>query len=136
MRIGELAQHAGTTAKTLRFYEDAGLMPAPPRTSSGYRDYPSEAVYRLAFIRDAQAAGFSLRHIRQILVIRDGGQPPCEHVRQLIDQRLDEVERRIVELEQARETLRHLAHRTAELDPADCGGYCSIIEATPGPTRS
>jgi DNA-binding transcriptional MerR regulator len=125
--IGELARDSGTTAKTLRFYEGQGLLPEPARTPSGYRDYGPDAVGRVVFIRDAQAAGFTLRQIGQILGIRDGGQPPCEHVGQLIDQRLDQVAQRIAELEQTRAHLHELARRTRELDPADCGGYCEII---------
>jgi DNA-binding transcriptional MerR regulator len=87
-------------------------------------------VERVAFIRDAQQAGFTLRQIGQILHIRDGGQPPCQHVGQLIAQRLAEVERRLAELRQTRAQLRDLAARTRELDPADCGGYCDIIRPT------
>jgi MerR family transcriptional regulator, copper efflux regulator len=125
--IGELAGHTGTSTKTLRFYEDEGLLPAPARTPSGYRDYPAEAVERVAFIRDAQRAGFTLRQIGQILHIRDAGQPPCQHVGQLVAQRLAEVEQRLTELRQTRAELRELARRTRELDPADCDGYCEII---------
>ena len=132
MLIGELARRTRTTAKTLRFYEDEGLLPEPDRRNSGYRDYPAGAVDRVAFIRDAQKAGFTLRQIGQILDIRDGGEPPCEHVGQLIDQRLDEVERRMAELRQTRAHLQQLARRTRELDPVDCGGYCHIIQGLPG----
>jgi DNA-binding transcriptional MerR regulator len=128
MRIGELAQHTRTTAKTLRFYEQAGLLPAPVRTRSGYRDYPTDAVDRVAFIRNAQQAGFTLRQAGQILHIRDDGQPPCTHVRQLIDQRLAEVQQRLTELQQTRTHLRELARRTRQLDPADCSGVCDIIQ--------
>ncbi len=127
MLIGELAHDTGTTAKTLRFYEDEGLLPEPGRTSSGYRDYSPEALDRVAFIRDAQGAGFTLRQIGQILAIRDGGQPPCEHVGQLINIRLDDIDRRITELHQTRAHLKDLAGRTRVMDPADCGGYCDII---------
>jgi MerR family copper efflux transcriptional regulator len=127
MLIGELARHTGTTTKTLRFYETEGLLPAPERTRSGYRDYPSDAAGRVAFIRDAQKAGLTLRQIGQILAIRDDGEPPCQHVGQLVDRRLREVEQRIAELRQTRTQLRELARRTRELDPADCGGYCDII---------
>ncbi len=130
MRIGELAERAGITAKTVRFYENERLLPSPERTASGYRDYDSGAVDRLAFIRDAQSAGLTLRQIRQVLDIRDGGEPPCEHVGRLIEDRLAEVERRIVELEHTRSRLRDLARRTSELDPAECHGYCQIIEAS------
>lgn len=51
MRTGALASASGLTAKTIRFYEQAGLLPEPPRTASGYRDYPPQAAHRLAFIR-------------------------------------------------------------------------------------
>lgn len=128
MLIGQVAQQAGVTAKTLRFYEDAGLLPAPDRTSGGYRDYPGEAVDRVAFVRSAQAAGFTLGQVKQVLDIRDGGEPPCEHVRVIVDERLAEVERRLVELRRTRDQLRTLARRTTELDPADCTDYCRIIE--------
>ena len=57
MLIGELAKRTGTTAKTLRFYEDEGLLPEPTRTSGGYRDYPAESADRVEFIRGAQQAG-------------------------------------------------------------------------------
>ena len=88
MLIGELAATAGLPAKTIRFYEQAGLMPAPPRTPAGYRDYPPGALDRLAFIGNAQAAGFTLAEIRSVLAIRDSGDPPCRHVATLIGQHL------------------------------------------------
>lgn len=128
MRIGEVAERGGVTAKTVRFYEDEGLLPEPGRTPTGYRDYDAVVLDRLAFIRDSQAAGFTLRQIRQVLDIRDGGQAPCEHVARLINQRLDDVERRIADLRQTRRRLQDLARRTVELDPADCQGYCDIIQ--------
>ncbi|HEX6197810.1 MAG TPA: heavy metal-responsive transcriptional regulator [Jiangellaceae bacterium] len=137
MRIGELAAQTGTTAKTLRFYEAEGLLPEPGRTTSSYRDYRPDAAQRVVFIRDAQRAGFTLRQIRQILDIRDGGEPPCEHVGQLIEQRIGEVEQRLAELTQTKAHLQELAQRTRDLDPADCAGYCAIIQAgdaAPAPT--
>lgn len=77
MLIGDLGAAAGLSAKTIRFYEQFGLLPAPPRTPGGYRDYPAGATSRLAFIRRAQAAGLTLAEIGNILHIRDGGQAPC-----------------------------------------------------------
>jgi DNA-binding transcriptional MerR regulator len=79
------------------------------------------------FIRHAQAAGLTLEHIRQVLDIRDDGQPPCTHVADLIARRLAEVEARLAELARARDQLAALAVRAAAQDPADCRGYCSII---------
>jgi DNA-binding transcriptional MerR regulator len=131
MLIGELARRAGTSTKTLRFNEDAGLLADPGRTGSGYRDYARDALERVGFIRDAQTSGLTLRQIGEIPEIRDGGQPPCDHVRLFIDRRLDDIDRRIIELEQTRAQLQQLAQRTSELDPADCSDYCHIIQ---GPT--
>lgn len=131
MRIGVLAAQAGVTAKTVRFYEDSGLLPEPPRTSAGYRDYPDEAVRRLAFIRDAQAAGLTLAEIRGVLAIRDSGRAPCQHVTDLIGQHLAQVEQRLIELTHARDALRALQRRAAATDPARCGSeeVCSILTA-------
>src|SRR6266700_3345691 len=113
MRIGVLAAQAGITAKTIRFYEDTGLMPAPARTPAGYRDYPAGAAARLAFIRDAQA--------------------PCQHVTDLIDQHLAQVSQRLAELAQARDALRALKSRASATDPGDCpqDQVCSILTMTP-----
>lgn len=129
MRIGVLGAQAGVTAKTIRFYEDAGLLPKPPRTPGGYRDYPNETAVRLAFIRDAQAAGLTLAEIRSVLTIRDGGQAPCAHVTDLIDQHLTQVEQRLTELSHARDALRALQRRAAATDPATCGSgeVCAIL---------
>src|SRR5258707_6492500 len=95
MRIGEVAGRAGVPAKTIRFWEDQHLLPAPARTRSGYRDYDPAILERLAFIRQAQAAGLTLEHIRQVVDIRDGGKPPCVHVTGLIPLRHAEVEARL-----------------------------------------
>jgi DNA-binding transcriptional MerR regulator len=127
MRIGEIASRAGVPAKTIRFWEDQRLLPAPSRTPAGYRDYDPAIVDRLAFIRHAQAAGLALAAIRQVLEVRDGGQPPCVHVTDLIARRLAEVEARMAELTRTRDQLVVLAARAAAQDSADCRGYCSII---------
>lgn len=134
MRIGVLAAQAGVTAKTIRFYEAIGLMPAPARTPAGYRDYPADAAARLAFIRDAQTAGLTLAEIRGILTIRDNGQAPCRHVTDLIDQHLAQVEQRLAELAQARDALRALSTRASITDPGECpqDQVCSILTTPPG----
>jgi MerR family transcriptional regulator, copper efflux regulator len=129
MLIGDLATRAGLSAKAIRFYEQAGLLPQPPRTPGGYRDYPPGAVDRLAFIRHAQAAGFTLADVRGVLAIRDSGHAPCQHVSVLIDEHLAQVERRIAELTRARDALKDLQRRAAATDPADCAEseICSIL---------
>lgn len=127
MRIGEIAEETGVPTKTLRFWEGEGLLPAPGRTPSGYRDYQPVIVERIRFIRQAQGAGLRLDEIRQVLDISDAGQPPCRHVQGLVHQRLAEVEARIAELEQARRVLLDVAARASAQDPADCQGYCTIL---------
>jgi len=127
MKIGEIAARAGIPAKTIRFWEDQQLLPPPARTPAGYRDYDPAILKRLAFIRQCQAAGLTLEQIRQVLGIRDGGQPPCVHVTGLITRRLAEVEARLADLARTRDQLTALAARAAAQDPADCLGYCSII---------
>jgi DNA-binding transcriptional MerR regulator len=128
LRIGEIAEQAGVPAKTIRFWEDQRLLPPPARTQAGYRDYDPGIFERIIFIRHAQAAGLSLNAIGQVLDIRDGGISPCVHVADLITQRLGQVESRLAELARTRDQLIALAERAKLQDPADCRGYCSIID--------
>ena len=120
MRIGELAEVAGTTSKTLRFYEDQGLLPPPERTLAGYRDYTPETAARIDFIHRGQAAGLSLAQIRQILDIRDHGQAPCEHVRELLDARLADIEQQIAHLVELRDTIATLRDNASDPEPDTC----------------
>lgn len=129
MRIGELADAAGMTTKALRFYEARGLLPPPQRTASGYRDYPDDAVVRLAFIRDAQLAGLTLAEIASVLEMKDSGRGSCEHTVALLDRHLAELDGRIAALVEMRARLRELADRAAGLDPTDCRDphRCQVI---------
>ena len=129
MRIGELARHSGVPATTLRYYEQVGLVPQPRRTESGYRAYDQETLTRLAFIRAAQAVGLTLAQIRDVIAIRDGGRAPCQHVRELVDQRRADVRVKIRELQQLEADLDRVSAMAARLDPAECdpSGICSAI---------
>ena len=133
MRIGELARRSGVPATTLRYYEQAGLLAPPGRTDSGYRTYDAEALPRLGFIRAAQAVGLTLAEIREVIAIRDGGRPPCQHVRELVDRRQAEVRARIAELRRLEEDLARVSRAAAALEPAECdpSGICSAIPLTP-----
>jgi DNA-binding transcriptional MerR regulator len=135
MLIGELATATGVSTTTLRFYESDGLLPEPARTAAGYRDYTTSAVTRVTFIRQAQAAGLTLAQIREILDIRDGGLPPCQHVADLVDHRLDEITQRLRELEDTRRELLALRQRLDRLAPANCADetICAAIPSSPSP---
>lgn len=129
MRIGQLADRAGMTTKTLRFYEQAGLLPAPHRTPSGYRDYGEAALDRLQFIRAAQAAGLTLAEVTDVIAVRDRTGPPCEHVAALLDEHAANLDRRIAELTALRDDVQRLRHRARTLDPAACHDdkICHVI---------
>lgn len=129
MRIGELASRTGLTAKTIRFYEHAGLLPAPAREPSGYRRYDETAVAQLRFVRAAQAAGLTLAEIRQVIAIRQDTGPPCEHVRHLLHAHTADLDRRIADLSALREEVHGLLERAMHLDPGSCEAtaICHLI---------
>ncbi len=120
MRIGELAAQAGVTAKTIRFYEGRGLLAAPERRANGYRDYGSDAVERLRFIRDSQAAGLTLAETGEILRMKDEGTGTCHHTQALLDKHLADIDKQIDSLLAARAELTALARRAELLDPDEC----------------
>lgn len=132
MRIGELAQRAGVTTKALRFYEQAGLLPAPARTAVGYRDYDEAVLARLRFVRAAQAAGLTLAEIHTVITVREDQGAPCEHVTALLDRHAAALDQRIAELEATRAEVRRLRDRAVTLNPAACtdDAVCHVI-----PTR-
>ena len=107
-------------AKTLRYYEDIGLIEPPARDASGYRDYGESVLGRLAFIRSAQAVGLTLGEIRGIVVLHDDGKVPCGHVLELLRSRAAEVDETIRQLRELQADLDRLVERAATLDPADC----------------
>ncbi|GAC1611487.1 MAG: hypoxia response transcriptional regulator [Mycobacteriales bacterium] len=138
MRIGELAAAAGVSTKALRFYEQAGVLPEPTRTGSGYRDYDDTALVRLQFVKAAQAAGLTLAEIVQVVAMRDAEGPPCAHVVSVLDRHAADLDARIRELRATQAEVQRLRKRAAGLDPSDCAavGVCHVIPATitPQPT--
>ena len=129
MQIGELANTAGVTTKTIRYYESIGVLDEPARTDSGYRSYEPAAVERLDFVKQAQSTGLALAEIKSILEIKYQGGQTCEHTKALLRQHLDELDERIVELQAARVELQAMYQRAGALDPAKCtdANRCQII---------
>ena len=120
MRIGELAAATGATTKTLRFYEESGLLPQTERAANGYRDYGPEALSRLDFIRRGRAAGLTLAQIREVIDIRDAGDAPCHHVYELLTARVADIDRQIADLEALRAALIRRRDHAESADPATC----------------
>lgn len=129
MRIGDLARRTGLTVKTLRFYEQTGVLPAAVRLPSGYRDYDDSALARLRFVKAAQAAGLTLAEVRQVIAVRNDDGPPCQHVTGLLDARAADLDRRIAEFTLLRADIVRLRDRAIMLDPTACDpvGVCHVI---------
>lgn len=125
MFIQELAQLAGVSAKTIRYYESIGLLPDPQRADNNYRQYMPEAVERLRFIASARSLGFNLTDIGEFLTARDAGTLPCKRVLDSFDQRISEIDRRIADLLALRETLTRVRRDGAALPPdKQCDEQC------------
>ena len=133
MRIGELAQRTGVSTKTIRFYEDIGVLPEAQRASNGYRVYGERTADRLSFVREAQATGLSLDEISAVLRSRDRGEATCDHVMHLLTEHLREVDERIAALHAARKKLASMVERATALDPAACDDPNRCQTIAPGP---
>ena len=103
---GQLAQRAHVNLETVRFYEQEGLLPPAPRTSSGYRKFSETAVERLAFVKRAKDLGFSLGEVRELLLFQDEHADACVEVKDLLEKRLEIVRNKKAELEKLEAHLR------------------------------
>jgi len=131
MRIGELALASGESVKTLRFWTDAGLLPAE-RGENGYRYYGDGSTRRAATIRRIQDLGFTLAEIRDILALRERGLRPCQDVRERLERHLRATRRRRAELDRLEHELQgRLAWADAHPDEAceDPDTVCAILTA-------
>ena len=129
--IGELATKTGVTIKTIRYYEEVGLLPPPARTASGYRLYAEADAERLAFVRAAKDFGFSLGEIREILAVRGRDEAPCPYVLGLVTEKLADLRDRIRRLETLSGELETIVRAATALPPevlARKGRYCHVIE--------
>lgn len=129
LKIGEVSRRSGVGIEALRFYERSGLLGKPMRTESGYRVYDKTVLDRLAFIKKAQLLGFSLNEIRHIIQESKAGASPCADVRQIVRERLAELDKRLRDLRRYR---RELAATLADWDKkgADEGTICGLIESS------
>lgn len=129
MRIGETAAAAGITTKTIRFYEDRGLLPPTERSANGYREYGHDTLSRLEFIRRSRAAGLALAQIQDILRIRDNGLTPCTHVREVLGKQLTDLDRHMAELNALRVTVAEQYSSIEAANPQYCDPeqICSYI---------
>ncbi len=105
-KIGQAAQETGLSIDTIRFYEKQGLLKRSARTEGGFRLFGSDDIQSLKFVRKAQELGFSLGEIRELLILQADHVPACSHVKELLDQKLTDVEQKIKELQNLERSLK------------------------------
>lgn len=135
LRTGELAAQAGVNVQTLRYYERRGLLKEPKRRSSGYRDYPADAVQLIRFIKRAQELGFTLTEIEDLLRLRNDQETACSEVRIAAEAKIEDMEQKIRHLRAMKRALGVLAASCATEGSIR---HCPILEAlddTKGPRR-
>jgi DNA-binding transcriptional MerR regulator len=136
--IGDVAERAGVPTPTIRYYESIGLLKPAARSSAGYRRYSEHTVEELRFIKKAQALGFSLDEVGEILTLSRSGKAPCAEVLSLAHQHLAAVDERLRQLQVFREQLAsELAKWEGQKTGVTCDGLCQFIaNAAPEPSAS
>jgi DNA-binding transcriptional MerR regulator len=109
LRVSEVAEKAGVSPDAVRFYEKEGLLPAPPRSPAGYREYDVAVPQRILFIKGAQEMGLKLAEIGELLEIQDRGACPCGHTKTLVERRMAEIDAEMKRLSALRSNLAALA---------------------------
>jgi MerR family copper efflux transcriptional regulator len=119
MNIGDASQRSGLPAKTIRYYEEIGLV-RPDRGNNGYRDYRDADIHKLRFLQRSRGLGFSVEECRQLLALYEDRDRASGDVRQIASTKLREIDRKIRELSALRRTLETLVHSCHGDDRPDC----------------
>src|SRR5258708_37101361 len=125
LTTGELAKRGGVNLESIRFFERQGLLPRPPRTHSGYRQFSEDSVRRVRFIKRAQELGFSLREIGELLDLRSHPESACPDVRSHADAKVVDIDRKVRELRAIRTELVRLSKAWGGRTQAHC---CPILQ--------
>ncbi len=129
-RIGDLAKQADVKVVTIRYYEQAGLLPVCERTSGNYRVYAQEHLQRLNFVRRCRELGFSLKQIRELLILSASQSPTCADLCRVAANHLKEVESKINELKRVASDLRRIGSScNGKQTSADCRLIASLTNA-------
>lgn len=126
LRIGQLASAASVNVQTVRYYERRGLLDTKRRTPGGYREYEADAVMRLRFIKHAQALGFSLKEIQELLALRVRHGAACGMVERRTRQKIAVVDKKIHELRRLKGSLERLA---AACESRASTAECPVLES-------
>jgi MerR family mercuric resistance operon transcriptional regulator len=127
LTISRLAHLGGVNLETVRYYERRGLLPKPPRTQAGYRQFSPDIARRLRFIKRAQALGFSLDEVQELLALRIEPRKNRANIRARIQAKIADIDRKIAALTAMKATLLDLALRCEQCGPsADCPILASL----------
>ena len=127
MQIGIAAKKAGLSVDAIRFYERNALMPRPPRTQGGFRQYGQSDIETLAFIRRVQGLGFKLSEIRGLLSLRGRRMQPCAPVRRRLQTKLADVRQKLENLQKLERELQ-LALRSCDKELHKRDAHCPILQ--------
>ena len=119
MNIGEVAEACGLPAKTIRYYEEIGLI-SPDRQANGYRDFPAAEGHKLRFVARARSLGFSIENCRALLALYADPERASADVRAIVQSHVGRIDRKIAELQGMRDTLIHLVERCRGNDRPEC----------------
>jgi MerR family mercuric resistance operon transcriptional regulator len=127
LTISRLARLGGVNLETVRYYERRGLLPKPPRTQAGYRQFSPEAARRIRFIKRAQELGFSLDEVQELLALRLDSRKSRAAVRSRAEEKIVNIDRKIAALTAMKATLRELTFQCEQCGPsADCPILASL----------
>ena len=126
LKIGDVAGQGGVNLQTIRYYEREGLLPEPPRLTSGYRMFPESTVRRVRFIKRAQELGFSLAEIRDLLSLRENAHAGAQDMRERAKAKVADIEEKIRTLGAMKEALNTLAETCPGCGPLS---ECPILDA-------
>lgn len=131
LRIGEVAKQASVAVGALRYYEELGLV-SSQRGKNGYRYYDSAAIHQVQFIKKAQALGFSLQDVKEVLGVYQQGEAPCELVRSRLQEKIDHLANQIQQMNAFKGDLETYRDRWANTSPpSEAGDICPLIETVP-----
>lgn len=125
-QIGAVAKTTGVPIKTIRYYEEIGLLQASDRTEGGFRLFDPTIFSRLRFIKRAQQMGLSLAEIKKLLEVHDQGDLPCEHVKVKLVEKITEIDQQIQQLRLLQEQLKGLLTHQGDFDSESI--ICPILE--------
>lgn len=137
LTIGQVAKTSGVAAKTIRYYEQIGVLPAPSRTSSGYRQYDASSLERVRFVRRARTLGLPLRRLITLSTTLTAAPRPAgrRQLLLLVHEQLSAVRSKLAELEQLRDQLEEISQRILALPPRRHSGPCRCLETGNDATR-